>query len=119
MGAKGAPCSMNTKGAQRKILSTLHPNTILKANLDSDTHPQPSHLTLHLTLPLPLNLTLTKIEYWDRVGGGRNIVSETSTTNEVGTGKWMRVAQKGLKMSCIHPFGHHIWTRLIFGRPWF
>ena len=27
-------------------------------------------LTLHLTLPL----TLTRIEYWDRAGGGRNIV---------------------------------------------
>ena len=31
----------------------------------------------------------------------------------------MRVAQKGLKMSCIHPFGHHSWTRIIFGKPWF
>ena len=44
---------------------------------------------------------------------------ETSTTNEVRTGKWMRAAQKGLKMSCIHPFGHHNWTRIIFGKPWF
>ena len=35
MGAKGARCSMNIQGAQRKILSTLHPNTISKANLDS------------------------------------------------------------------------------------
>ena len=42
MGAKGARCAMNTKGALRKILSTLHPNTILKPNLDSNTHPQPS-----------------------------------------------------------------------------
>ena len=33
---------MNTKGALRKILSNLHPNTILKPNLDSNTHPQPS-----------------------------------------------------------------------------
>ena len=41
MGAKGARCSMNTKGASRKILSTLHPNTILKPNLDSNAHPQP------------------------------------------------------------------------------
>ena len=40
-------------------------------------------------------------------------------TNEVRTRKWMRVAQKGLKMSCIHPFGHHNWTRIIFGKPWF
>ena len=42
MGAKGARCSMNTKGALRKILSTVHPNTILKPNLDSNTHLQPS-----------------------------------------------------------------------------
>ena len=40
MGAKGAQRSMNTKGALRKILSTLHPNTILKPNLDA--HRQPS-----------------------------------------------------------------------------
>ena len=32
---------MNTKGALRKILCNLHPNTILKPNLDSNTHPQP------------------------------------------------------------------------------
>ena len=36
-------------------------------------------------------------------------------TNEVRIGKWMRAAQKGLKMSCIHPFGHHNWTWIIFG----
>ena len=42
MGGKGTRCSMNTKGALRKILSTLHPNTILKPNLDSTAHPQPS-----------------------------------------------------------------------------
>ena len=42
MGAKGTRRSMNTKGALRKILSTLHPNTILKPNLDSNAHPQPS-----------------------------------------------------------------------------
>ena len=40
-------------------------------------------------------------------------------TNEVHTRKWMRAAQMGLKMSCIHPFGHHNWTRIIFGKPWF
>ena len=39
MGAKGAQRSMNTKGALRKILSTLHPNTILEPNLDSNAHP--------------------------------------------------------------------------------
>ena len=89
-------------------------------------NPTPSLLvTLHLTLPLTqtltstLALTLTRIEYWDRAGGGRNIVQETSTTNEVRTGKWMRVAQKGLKMSCIHPFRYHKWTRISFGKPWF
>ena len=42
MGAKGARCSMNTKGVLRKFLTTLHPNTILKPNLDSNAHPQPS-----------------------------------------------------------------------------
>ena len=33
---------MNTKGALRKFLSNLHPNTILKASLDSNAHPEPS-----------------------------------------------------------------------------
>ena len=33
---------MNTKDAPRQILSNLHPNTILKPNLDSHAHPQPS-----------------------------------------------------------------------------
>ena len=42
MGAKGARHSMNTKGALRKNLSTLHPNIILKPNLDSNAHPQTS-----------------------------------------------------------------------------
>ena len=42
MGAQGARCSMNTKGALRQSLSNLHPNTILKSNLDCNTHPQPS-----------------------------------------------------------------------------
>ena len=42
MGTKGTRCSMNTKGALRQILPTLHPNTILKPNLDSNAHPQPS-----------------------------------------------------------------------------
>ena len=40
-------------------------------------------------------------------------------TNDVCTGKWMRAAQKALKMSGIHPFGHHNWARIIFGKPWF
>ena len=42
MGAKGARRSMNTKGALRKILSTLHPNTIFKLNLNSNAQTQPS-----------------------------------------------------------------------------
>ena len=65
MGAEGARRSMGNKGARRKFLSTLHPNTILKPYLDPNTHPI---LTLHLPL------ALTRIEYWDRAGGGRNIV---------------------------------------------
>ena len=24
-----------------------------------------------------------------------------------------------VQMSCIHPFGHHNLTRIIFGKPWF
>ena len=63
-------------------------------------------LTLHVHLPLARILPLTRIEYWDRASGG--------TTDEVRTGKWMRATQRGLKMSYIHPFGHHNWTRLIF-----
>ena len=47
------------------------------------------------------------------------LVQETSKTNEVRTGKWMRAAQKGLKMSHIHPFGHHNCTSIIFGKPCF
>ena len=39
-GAKDARRYMNTKGAPRKVLSTLHPNTILKPNLDSNAQPQ-------------------------------------------------------------------------------
>ena len=64
-------------------------------------------------------VTLTKIRYWDRAGGGRNIVYAILTTNEVRLGKWTRAAQMGLKMSYIHPFGHHNWTGIMFGKPWF
>ena len=64
---------MGTKGAHRRFLSILHPNTILKPNTDPNAHPS-LVLTLHLPLPLTLALTLTKTEYWDRAGGGRNIV---------------------------------------------
>ena len=40
-GAKGARRSLNTKGAQRKVLSTLHPNTIVKPNPNANAHPNP------------------------------------------------------------------------------
>ena len=51
-----------------------------------------------------------------RAGGGRNIVLETLTTNEVCTGKWMRAAQMGLKMGCIHAGGRCGDLRLLRGR---
>ena len=47
---------MNTKGALRKILATLHPNTILKPNPDPNARP---NLCLVLILPVPLALILT------------------------------------------------------------
>ena len=62
-------------------------------------------------------ITITRFEYWDRAGGGRNFLWKISKTNEVPTRKWMRAAQKGLKMSRFHPCGHHNWTRIIFGKP--
>ena len=59
MGTKGAQCSMNTKGALRKILSTLHPNTILNPTLTLTPTPNPQPTpNLHLPLPLPLTLAL-------------------------------------------------------------
>ena len=39
MGAKGARRSTGTEGNPRKILSTFHPNTILKPNLCPNAHP--------------------------------------------------------------------------------
>ena len=33
---------MNTKRALKQILTNLHPNTILKRNLNSNAHPQPA-----------------------------------------------------------------------------
>ena len=42
MGAEGTQRSMGTKGAQRTILSTLHPNTILKPNPDPNARPNPT-----------------------------------------------------------------------------
>ena len=41
MGAEGTRQSMGTKGARRGILSTLHPNTILKPNPDPNACPNP------------------------------------------------------------------------------
>ena len=59
---------MSTKGAQRKFLSTLQPNTIFNPNFDPTTHPALS-VVLRLRLRLPLTralaLALTRIEYWD------------------------------------------------------
>ena len=49
-----------------KILSNLHPNTILKPNLDTCRGPA-------LNVLLSLHLTVIKTEYWDRAGGGGNI----------------------------------------------
>ena len=31
---------------------------------------------------------------------------------------WTRAAQMGLKMGCIHSFGHHNSTGIMFGKPW-
>ena len=36
---------MHTIGAPSNVLSTLHPNTILKPNLDSNAHPDPQPTT--------------------------------------------------------------------------
>ena len=41
MGAKGAQRSTGTKGARGKILSILHPNTILKPDSDPNAHRNP------------------------------------------------------------------------------
>ena len=54
-----------------------------------------------------------------RCWGKEHPQGDFNETNEVHTGKWMRAAQKRLKMSCIHAFEHHNWTRIIFGNPWF
>ena len=73
----------------------------------------------HCNLPNPLlaclSLTQTKIEYSNRAGGGGNIVWEITNTNEVHTERLKTRSKK----SCIHPFGHHNWTRITFGKPWF
>ena len=55
--------------------STMHPNTILKPNLDPNTHPspKPSPDPTPRPNPNPNPPTLIKTEYWDRAGGGGNI----------------------------------------------
>ena len=55
MGAEGARRSKGTKAAQRKILSTLHPSTMLKPNPDPNTHtnPQPSPTPTPTPTPTP------------------------------------------------------------------
>ena len=77
MGAKAARRSMGAKAAERKALSS-NPN-----------------LTLTPTRTLSIVLALSKIQYCDQAGGGRNMVYDTSMTNQVHSGKWMRAAQKG------------------------
>ena len=67
---------------------------ILNPDPGPNAHPNPE------PRPTPTPLNLTRIEYLDRAGGVR-IIEETLTTNEVHT------ARNGLKMSCVHPFGHH------------
>ena len=110
-----------------------HPGLCLLVTAPSAHHTTPHHTTPHhtthpqfpctggrkmATLRKPSPATrphggdqwakcITRVEYWDRASRGRNIVKDISTTNEVRTRKWMRAAQKGLKMSCIHPFVQH------------
>ena len=67
---------MGTKATQRKILSTLHPSTLLKPNLDPNTHPNPQPSPSPTPTPTPSpkpRPSPIKTEYWDRAGGGRNI----------------------------------------------
>ena len=63
MGAEGARRSMGTKGAQRKCLSTLHPNTILNPN---PLTPTPT-LSLVLTWPAWPNQLAAKVRVGFRV----------------------------------------------------
>ena len=45
--------STSTKGARRKILSALHPNTILNPNPDPNTHPTPKPTSTPIPTPTP------------------------------------------------------------------
>ena len=42
---------MTTKSALRQFLSNLHPNTILKPNLNSNAHPKPLAYSYPYTQP--------------------------------------------------------------------
>ena len=53
MGAKGAPCSMGTKGAGRKFLSILHPNTTFKPSPGPGAHPNPQPSPSPTPTPTP------------------------------------------------------------------
>ena len=72
MGAKGAQRSKGNKAPEGNFV-----HFALSLNPTLTLTPTPTlSLILHLHLPITLNLTLTltRIEYWDRAGGGRNIV---------------------------------------------
>ena len=59
-----------------RILSTLHPSTILKPNPAPHTHPNPQPSPNPTPSPTPTpspKPSPIKTEYWDRAGGGGNI----------------------------------------------
>ena len=53
MGAEGAQRPTGTKGAQRKFLSTLQPNTILKPNPNPHAHPSRKYTPTPTPSPSP------------------------------------------------------------------
>ena len=55
MGAKCARRPTGTKGTRKKILSTLHPNTVLHPNPNPNPHPNPKP-SPNPPPPLPLAL---------------------------------------------------------------
>ena len=79
---KGRFCPFCTPTLLLNPTPTVAPTPTLSLAL---TVPLP--LVLALALNLSVALSLMRSEYWDRAGGGRNIVCETSTTNEVHPGK--------------------------------
>ena len=84
----------HAKGPSRAYNSTICPRPAPK-------RPPRAPESVHIGRRQPQ--TKTRIEYWDRAGGGQNIVQEISTTNEVRTGKWMRAAQNELCSSVWAP----------------